>query len=106
MAVAKRKKRQLKATSTKKPAKVLVNETKPQKKGLISMLLGPFKILKFLVPSYFKNSFKELKQVTWPGRRETIKLTFAVFMFAIGFGALITVTDYGLDQLFKKVLLK
>jgi preprotein translocase SecE subunit len=55
---------------------------------------------------YFRNSWKELREVTWPNRRETWQLTFAVFVFAIIFGALITVTDYGLDKLFKKVILK
>ncbi len=58
------------------------------------------------VPSYFRNSFKELRGVKWPSRKETTQLTIAVFVFAIIFGAIITVTDYGLDKLFKKLLLK
>jgi preprotein translocase SecE subunit len=58
-----------------------------------------------LVPPYFRNSFKELKQVTWPGRKETIRLTFAVLMFAVVFGVFITAVDYGLDKIFKRILL-
>ncbi len=59
-----------------------------------------------IIPSYFRNSFKELKQVIWPSRRETTQLTLAVFVFALIFGLIITITDFGLDKLFKKVLLK
>jgi preprotein translocase SecE subunit len=58
------------------------------------------------VPKYFRNSWQELKQVTWPGRKETWQLTFAVFIFAIIFSIMIAITDYGLDKLFRKVLLK
>ena len=58
------------------------------------------------VPSYFINSWKELKQVTWPGRRETWRLTLAVFVFAMVFGTIIAIVDKGLEDLFKKVILK
>ncbi len=59
-----------------------------------------------ILPRYFKLSWQELKQVIWPGRRETTKLTFAVFLFAIFFALIISLTDYGLDKLFKKLILK
>ncbi len=59
-----------------------------------------------LVPPYFRNSWKELKQVTWPGARESWQLTSAVIIFATIFGVMIAVVDYGLDKLFKQVLLK
>lgn len=58
------------------------------------------------VPRYFIDSWKELKLVTWPNRKTTWQLTFAVFMFAFIFGALITVVDYGLDKIFKAVIVK
>jgi preprotein translocase SecE subunit len=58
------------------------------------------------VPSYFRGAWQEVRQVKWPGRRETAKLTFAVFLFAIFFATLISVTDYGLDKVFKKLILK
>lgn len=57
------------------------------------------------VPSYFKEAWRELRQVTWPSRKETVKLSLAVFVFALFFGGLIWLVDYGLDQLFKKVLI-
>ncbi len=59
-----------------------------------------------LFPKFLGNAWQEVRQVQWPGRNETLKLTLAVFMFAIIFGVVISVTDYGLDLLFKKVLLK
>ena len=59
-----------------------------------------------IIPRYFKIALRELKQVQWPTRKQTIQLTIAVFIFAIVFGVLITITDYGLDKIFKKLLLK
>lgn len=57
-------------------------------------------------PSYFRNSWTELKLVTWPNRKTTAKLTIAVLIFAIIFGTLIAVVDYGLDKVFRQLLLK
>jgi preprotein translocase SecE subunit len=57
-------------------------------------------------PSYFRKSWQELRQVVWPTRTETAKLTVAVFMFAIFFSLLISLADYGLDKLFKALILK
>jgi len=56
--------------------------------------------------SYIRSSWQELKQVTWPTKREGRRLTTAVIIFSIIFGALIAVVDYGLDKLFKQLLLK
>lgn len=79
-------------------------------------LLWPFKtrIVRFigrvlaavLFLKYFRNSWKELKLVTWPNRKQTLQLTFAVFVFAVVFGAIITAVDYGLDKLFRAIILK
>lgn len=67
----------------------------------------PFKFLGHLLwPAYFRNSWKELRQVTWPNRRESWQLTTAVIIFATIFGLMIAVVDFGLDKLFKQVLLK
>jgi preprotein translocase SecE subunit len=67
----------------------------------------PFKFLGHVLwPAYFRNSWKELRQVTWPNRRESWQLTTAVIIFATIFGVLIAIVDFGLDKLFKQVLLK
>lgn len=81
----------------------------------LSFVLRPFKtkpfrfigrvLGKILFVSYFKASYKELKQVTWPSRRQTIQLTFAVFIFAFSIGVVIAVLDYGLNKLFEFILL-
>jgi len=64
------------------------------------------KIGRFLVPKYFRYSYKELKEVTWPDRHKTVRLTFAVIAFATVFGIVIAIVDFGLDKLFRELLLK
>lgn len=75
--------------------------------GPIYKLLGFIgRILRKLVPSYIVNSWKEVRQVTWPTRRETWRLTGAVFIFAIIFGSMVAIVDKGLEAIFKNVILK
>lgn len=76
----------------------------------IGSFLGRFKAFRILgrvlVPYYFRNSWKELKQVTWPNGKQTRQLTIAVIIFAIIFGAVVALLDFILDKVFKEVLLK
>lgn len=55
---------------------------------------------------YFRGSVQELKHVTWPSWRESRRLTTAVIIFSVVFGALIAIVDFGLDKLFKQLILK
>jgi preprotein translocase SecE subunit len=110
-------------------AQAKVEEPKPKRlRGILGKLVSPFKKarlserkvfqaigrplrplkrpLGWLVPRYFVNSWRELRQVHWPNRRETWRLTLAVFIFAVVFGALVAGVDKSLDELFKKVVLK
>jgi preprotein translocase SecE subunit len=64
------------------------------------------KVLRWIVPNYFINSWREVRLVTWPSRSETWRLTSAVFIFAVVFGALVSGVDKILDLLFKNVILK
>lgn len=68
------------------------------------------KILAFagriVFPRYFRNSWRELRLVEWPNGKQTRQLTLAVLIFAVLFGALVALVDYGLDKLFKEVILK
>jgi preprotein translocase SecE subunit len=73
----------------------------PKGAGGLFGLLG-----KILVPPYIRNSWKELKQVTWPNWKQSRQLTFAVLVFAVIFGAAVAIVDFGLDKLFKHILLK
>ena len=58
------------------------------------------------IPRFIREAWGELRQVTWPNMKETLQLTFAVVMFATIFGLLIAITDFGLEKLFKEVLLR
>jgi preprotein translocase SecE subunit len=49
---------------------------------------------------------QELRLVTWPNWKQSRQLTFAVLVFAVIFGAAIAVVDYGLDKVFRNILLK
>jgi preprotein translocase SecE subunit len=81
-----------------------------------AFLLKPFKtrparfvgriLAKILLLGYISKSWGELRQVEWPKRRDILKLTGAVFVFAIAFGLLVAVLDYGLDKVFKALILK
>jgi len=69
--------------------------------GKLLSLIG-----RILWPRYFRNSWRELRQVNWPNWRQSRQLTFAVLLFALVFGAVIAGVDYGLDKLFRHILLK
>ena len=59
-----------------------------------------------LVPRYFKLAWAEVRQVEWPTRKETIKLTLSVFLFAIFFALIISLADFVLDKAFETFILK
>ncbi len=61
---------------------------------------------KIVWPRFFRDAWKELRLVVWPSRKETWRLTLAVFLFALIFGAIVAVTDFGLDKLFRNIILK
>src|SRR5262249_10635931 len=72
---------------------------------------APFKfigrlVVRFLIPPYFRRSFQELRQVTWPTRKQSRQLTTAVILFSLVFGILVAIFDYGLDRLFKVIITK
>jgi len=72
--------------------------------------LSLWKPLKFvghyIVPPYFRNSWRELKQVTWPNRKQSRQLTFAVIMFSVVLGVFVALLDLGFGKLFKEVIVK
>ena len=76
----------------------------------LGRFLGKYKVFRvigrILWPTYFRNSWKELRQVTWPTRRETWQLTLAVIIFSVIFGVLVAIVDYGLDKLFKQLIIE
>ena len=63
-------------------------------------------IAKIIGLKYVAESWKELKQVTWPTWKESRRLTVAVMIFSVIFGLLIAIVDFGLDKLFRQIILK
>lgn len=114
---AKPKRRIVKQAETIREKVEKQQHSKPKKQGIVRLTLRyitwPFRLIgrgikkigHYIVPGYFKKSWEELKLVTWPSARDTWKLTLAVIIFSVLFGAFITATDYGLDKLFRKVLI-
>lgn len=97
-AQAQPKKRRLKA-----PAHTIAKPFKKVSRAARKGKLG--KVTRFIVPKYFRNSWRELKQVTWPNRKQTVKLTFAVIAFATVFGLVIALIDFLLDKVFRQLFL-
>ncbi len=55
---------------------------------------------------YLSASRAELAKVTWPNRRQTIKLTYTVIIFSVAFAALLGTLDYVFASLLQKLILK
>jgi preprotein translocase SecE subunit len=73
----------------------------------VQLLSRPFRFIgRIIFPAYFRNSWQELRLVSWPSWQESRRLTYAVLIFAVIFGATIALVDYGLDKIFRSVLLK
>ena len=88
-----------------KPFKDVIYKIGKTKTG--KLLKKPLRLLSIilLIP-YFRGSFSELKQVTWPSFAQSRRLTFAVLAFAIVFGAAIAGLDVVLSKIFKQILIK
>ncbi|MGD0353525.1 MAG: preprotein translocase subunit SecE [Dehalococcoidia bacterium] len=48
----------------------------------------------------------ELRKVTWPSRRDTIRLTIMVIIVCFAVGIFLGALDFGFSQLVAKVLLR
>lgn len=53
--------------------------------------------------TYFKDAWKELGKITWPTRKQSIRLTIAVAVFSLVFALLIGAIDFGLAELAKRL---
>ncbi len=59
-----------------------------------------------IFPKFVREAFAEVRQVTWPNRRDTISLTLAVFIFALVFASIVGLLDFGLSKAFEKFIVK
>ena len=73
----------------------------PEKKGVRHLN----KRVRF-VPKFIRESWAELKKVTWPTKREAVRLTIAVFIFAIVFTLFIQIIYFLFNKLVKEILLR
>jgi len=65
-----------------------------------------FKILRiFGIFGFLISPFQEIKLVTWPDWKTTLRLTFAVVCFSVIFGIMVSLLDWGFEIIFKKVFL-
>lgn len=124
---AKKQKRQLKAapvTLREQSEQAQAKSAKPKTRSRIGRIisapfrfigrlfrpLGKFKFFRVIgyifAPPYIRSAFKELRLVTWPNAKQTRQLTFAVIIFSLVFGVLAAIVDFGLDRLFRSVILK
>ena len=58
------------------------------------------------IVSYLRNAFTEIGKISWPNRKQTIRLTVAVLVFSAVFGLFIGFIDLGLAELVKRVIVK
>lgn len=76
--------------------------------------LGRFRVVgiparfigRILLPKYIRNSWRELRLVTWPDRPTSIKLTYAVIVFSVIFGIIVALVDWVLGKVFKELILQ
>ena len=74
----------------------------PLPKNKVGKWLG--KDVKWL-PKYFRDSYKELKRVVWPGRKETWRMFFAVITFSIFMAVIIVIVDNIFERIIERLFL-
>ncbi|HRV75800.1 MAG: preprotein translocase subunit SecE [Candidatus Nomurabacteria bacterium] len=75
--------------------------TPTPKKGLLGKRINPFAPIKWFF-RYVRDSYIELKRVTWPDRKTAWKLTGTVFLFSV----IMALFLFGLDSLFSEAFKK
>ena len=58
------------------------------------------------VPKFISSSWAEVKQVTWPTKREAASKTVAVIIFALIFAAFVQLLDYVFSRIVKEIILR
>jgi len=89
--------------STKKVLKKEVNLPLPEAKSKPGKFLS--KKRRIRAPKYFRDSWTEVKKVTWPTRKVAFKLSFAVVVFTLVFALFTSIVDYGFSQLVERIFL-
>lgn len=88
-------------TATVKINKKLATETGYAKSKKTFVLFRPF----LAIGRYFRDSWRELRQVRWTNRRATWALTLAVVLFSAFFAIFVLLFDWVFQWLIKEVIL-
>jgi preprotein translocase subunit SecE len=56
--------------------------------------------------NYLTAARAEIAKVTWPNRRQTLRLTIVVIIFSIAMAVILGTIDLGFSALLKKVIVK
>jgi len=59
-----------------------------------------------LINSLISGVKSEFKQITWPTKKETIKLVMVVIVFSLGMAAFLGLADYGFNKALQAFILK
>ncbi len=86
-------------TRKKRATEVAKKVAKPARKPLI--IFVPF----IALGRYFRNSWRELRQVEWPSRRATWQMTLGIILFCLVIGIFVLLSDWGSQWLIREVIL-
>ncbi len=92
------------AKTVKKPAKATKPTAASSKKSKKQRQSGKFFAPLRRIGVYFVGSWRELRQVRWPNRKQTWAMTLAVILFSLLLGLVIFLLDAGFTLLFKKFI--
>lgn len=96
-----------KKEAVKAKAKAIRKEKRNSEKREIPTWLKPLWFISTpfrAIGRYFRNSFRELRQVRWPNRATTWKITFSVILYVVIIAIAIMLLDVLLTFLFDKLL--
>ena len=101
-----RKKVVLEDKKTKKSAKIAAKEAKKAEKKAKESGKKPFILFRpfCAIGRYFRDSWREIRQVRWPNRKTTWKMVLAVAIYAAFFLILITLLDMLFSYIFNIIL--
>ena len=77
---------------------------KTENKNVFTKVINWFKNLGLRIGHAFKNTFAELKKVTWPTRKELINVSLIVLAFMVIMGVIIGLLDAGAGALMSVII--
>ncbi len=75
-----------------------------EKKNVFQRIIDFFKNLCLSIVKAFKNSYHELKKVTWPTKKDLLMYSLVTIAFMVGMGIIIYLIDLGSGALVNLLL--